>query len=166
MLLPKSKQTAEGEEGEENNHEEEEEEDEEEGGDEELLDMPPPWSPKLQINKDKFIDLCPNGEKTVFYEKVKVDFFSDCSQVDGCSKRITMYHDYKRVLITEIRSYFKNRRDKLLLRRRFPYQYKTIEHYGSSDAYSHWKRLIQVDCQWRKIYYYHHRKDGLIYREE
>jgi len=41
--------------------------------------MPPPWSPKLFVNKDKFIDLCPNGEKTVFYKKCKVDFYAECT---------------------------------------------------------------------------------------
>ena len=46
---------------------------------EDVLDMPPPWSPKLFVNKDKFLDLCPNGEKTVFYKKCKVDFYSECS---------------------------------------------------------------------------------------
>ena len=60
---------------------EEEDEEDEEGAhkDEEVLDMPPPWSPKLMVNKDKFIDLCPNGEKTVFYKKCKVDFYSECN---------------------------------------------------------------------------------------
>jgi len=41
--------------------------------------MPPSWSPKLFVNRDKFLDLCPNGEKTVFYKKVKVDFYAECS---------------------------------------------------------------------------------------
>lgn len=62
-------------------HQEEEETDENDGAkkEEDVLDMPPPWSPKLFINKDKFLDLCPNGEKTVFYKKCKVDFYSECS---------------------------------------------------------------------------------------
>jgi len=53
------------------------------------------------------------------------------------------------------------------LRRRFPYQFKTIEHFESSEKNNYWKKLIQVDDRYRKIYFYHHRnKDGLIYREE
>ena len=60
--------------------EEEEDDDDENGGqlDEEVLDMPPPWSPKLFVNKEKFIELCPKGEKTVFYKKCKVEFYADC----------------------------------------------------------------------------------------
>jgi hypothetical protein len=88
---------------------------------EDVLDMPPPWSPKLFVNKDKFLDLCPNGEKTVFYKKCKVDFYSECSQVDGLVRRITIYEDFKRLIVKEIRSYYKNRKDNLVLRRRFPY---------------------------------------------
>lgn len=66
-------------------NEEEEEEDEEGAGikEEDTLDMPPSWSPKLMVNKDKFLDLCPNGEKTVFYKKCKVDVYAECMQPDG-----------------------------------------------------------------------------------
>ena len=45
------------------------ESDEEEDDGKDLLDMPPSWSPKLYIDKEKFLNLCPNGEKTVFYKK-------------------------------------------------------------------------------------------------
>jgi hypothetical protein len=88
--------------------------------DEDILDMPPPWSPKLFVNKDKFIDLCPNGEKTVFYKKCKVDFYAECTQVDGIVRRITIYEDYKRLIVKEIRSYFKNRKDNLTPSSPFP----------------------------------------------
>ena len=48
-----------------------------------------------------------------------------------------------------------------------PYEFKTIEHYEPSEKQNYWKKLIQVDDRYRKIYFYHHRnKDGLIYREE
>ena len=45
-------------------------------------------------------------------------------------------------MIKETRSYFKNRRDKLILRRRMPYEFKTIEHYESSEKVFYWKKLI------------------------
>jgi len=65
--------------GELQEEEENEESDQVAKKEEDVLDMPPPGSPKLFVNKDKFIDLCPNGEKTVFYQKCKVDFYSECS---------------------------------------------------------------------------------------
>jgi hypothetical protein len=65
---------------EDENAEEDEDDDDDGGGnnEEEVLDMPPPWSPKLFVNKDKFAELCPKGEKTVFYKKCRVEFYSDC----------------------------------------------------------------------------------------
>lgn len=129
--------------GEGNEEEEvEEEESEEEEEDSQVLDMPPPWSPKLIVDKDTFTDGCPKGEKTVFYKKCRVDLFSECKQVDGLVKRITIYKDYKRMITEEIRSYYKCRKDKLIVRRRFPYEFKLIEHYESSDKTAHWKKLI------------------------
>jgi hypothetical protein len=51
----------------------------EEGGvaDEEVLDMPPPWSPKLKVQKEKFAEVCSKGAKTLFYSKVKCELFSE-----------------------------------------------------------------------------------------
>lgn len=74
MLMNSEKKKGDGE-------DDEGEEEEEEGYDDgyEELDMPPAWSPKLMINKDQYLDLCPGGEKTVFYEKCKVDIYADDS---------------------------------------------------------------------------------------
>ena len=149
--------------------EDDDDDDDGEGGnnEEEVLDMPPPWSPKLIVNKESFSQLCPGGEKTLFYKKCKVEFYSDYNQVDGLVKRVTIYDDYKRLITKEVRSFFKYRKDKLILRRRMPYEFKTIEHYESSEKQNYWKKLIEVDHRYRKIYFYHHRNtDGLIYREE
>jgi len=135
--------------------------------DEENLDMPPPWSPKLIVAPDKFTDGTKGGGKTLFYKKCKVDFYPECKQVDGMTKRITIFKDYKRLIVEEIRSYYQCRKDKLYLRRRFPYQFKLIEHYESSAHSNYWKKLVQVDGEYRKLYFYHHRNtDGLIYRQE
>lgn len=133
------------------------------GGDEEVLDMPPPWSPKLMVQKDKFSEVCSKGAKTLFYSKCKVELFSECKQVDGLVKRVTMYNDYKKLILDEVRSYYKHRFDRLKMRRRFPYKFKTIEHYESVKAY-YLKKLIRVDDRSCKFYYYHHRTDNLIYR--
>ena len=149
-----------GDEEEENEEEEDEDGEDGAGGDEEVLDMPPPWSPKLLVNREQFIKLCPKGEKTVFYKKCKVEFFSDCMQVDGLVKRVTLFEDFKRLIKKEVRSYYKCRQDKLMMRRRFPYLFKTIEHYGSSDKQyqrTYLRKLIQVDDKYRKMWYYHHR---------
>ena len=81
--------------------------------------------------------------------------------------RVTFYKDYKRLIIEEIRSTYANRKDKLVLRRRFPYEFKTIEEYEpgkktSTGIESHLKKLIQIDGKQRQLWFYPHRnKDGL-----
>ena len=128
--------------------------------------MPPPWSPKLVVDKERFSEGVKNGAKTVFYKKCKVDYYSECKSVDGLIKRATIYEDYRRIITKEIRSYYGNRKDKLVIRRRFPFLFKIIEHYESLSP-THWKKMIQIDGHSRKLYFYHHRvRDGLIYREE
>lgn len=126
----------------EDENEDVDDDDEDEEAQDEVLDMPPPWCPKLFINRDKFFDGTPGGEKTVFYKKCKVDFYSECKAVDGLVKRVTLYHDYKRLIINEIRSYYACRKDMLVMRRRFPYEFKLVEHYESSDKTNHWKKLV------------------------
>ena len=105
----------------------------------------------------KWSESVPGGEKTVFYKKCKVDFFAECTQPDGIVKRVTVYNDYKRLITREIRCYYQNRKDNLLVRRRFPYEFKLVEHYHSSDKSYYWKKLVQVDGHYRKLYFYHHR---------
>ena len=70
------------------------------------------WSPTPFVNKHKFLNLYPKGENTVFYKKFKVNFYSECFQVDDIVCRITIYEDYKRLIVKEIRSYYKNRKDR------------------------------------------------------
>jgi hypothetical protein len=41
-----------------------------------LLDMPPPWPPKMYIDKEKFLKGTPLGESTVFYKKCRVDSYA------------------------------------------------------------------------------------------
>jgi len=119
------------------------------------------------VSSEKFNEGTKGGGKTLFYKKCKVDFYPECKQVDGLVKRISLYEDYKRLIVKEIRSYYACRKDKLIVRRRFPYQFKLLEHFDSSAPNSYWKKLIQVDGEYRKLYFYHHRnKDHLIYRQE
>lgn len=110
--------------------------------DEENLDMPPPWSPKLCVLPEKFHDRTKGGGKTLYYKRCKVDFYPQNKQVDGLIKRIYLYSDYKRLINIEIRSYYSCRKDNLTLRRRFPYKFKTVEHFLSSAVSFHWKKLV------------------------
>lgn len=139
-----------------------------------LIDMPMPWAPKLFISKDKFIKGSPLGELTKFYEKCRVDFYSKYSQIDGLTKRITFYKDFSRTMVKEIRCIYECRRNNLVMRCRFPYEFKTIEYYQHNNkpleqnsSWPHWKSIEEVDRQMRIIRFYHNRHDdGLIERRE
>lgn len=130
------------------------------------LDMPPPWPPKLQIDKDAFLKLSPLGETTVFYIKSRVDSYAPYSQPDGLIEKISIYEDYRRLKIKEIRYFYHNRSDKLELVRRYPFKFKKIEEYGPGKP-PHWKTVLEVDRRVRIINFYPNRNhDGLIMREE
>jgi hypothetical protein len=91
-----------------------------------MLDMPPPWPLKLYIDKLDFLRGSPMGEVTRFYKKSRLDSYTDYRQIDGLVKRLTIYEDYKRTIVTEIRYLFDHRKDNLRLRRRFPFEYRTV----------------------------------------
>lgn len=131
------------------------------------LDMPPPWPPKLYIDKENFLKLSPLGETQVFYKRSRIDNYAPYSQSDGLVQRITFYDDYKRLKVREIRYFYQHRSDKLSLRRRMPFEFKTIEEYEPGKAPQHWKKVMEIDRKLRIIEFYPNRNtDGLIRREE
>lgn len=131
------------------------------------LDMPPPWPPKLYIDKENFLKLSPLGETQVFYKRSRVDNYAPYSQPDGLVQRITFFEDFKRLKVREIRYFYQHRSDKLSLRRRFPFEFKTVEEYEPGKAPQHWKKVVEIDRKLRLIEFYPNRNmDGLIRREE
>ena len=120
------------------------------------------------------------GESTAFYKvlsptsiclflkkKSKVDTYAPYSQKkDGLIQKITFYEDYKRIRIREIRQFYQHRKDKLVLKRRYPFEFKVIEEYNPGNQF-HWRQVIEIASRLRIIKYYHNRNiDGLIMREE
>ena len=80
--------------------------------------------------------------------------------------RITIYEDFRRLKILESREFFESRSDKLILRRKFPFEFKTEEEYEQGRA-PHWKTVVSVDRQERVTTFYPNRNhDGLIQRIE
>ena len=41
--------------------------------------MPPPWPPKMFIDKEAFLKGTPLGESTAFYKKCKIDSYAPYS---------------------------------------------------------------------------------------
>lgn len=91
--------------------------------------MPPPWAPKIYIDKEAFLKGTPLGEDTQFFNKVKIDEYAPYSQKDGLVKRIVVYKDYKKIKVDEMRWFYQHRSDKLIIRRRYPFEQKVIEDY-------------------------------------
>lgn len=87
-------------------------------------------------------------------------------------RRLTIYRDYKRNIVTEVRYLFDHRKDNLRLRRRFPFEYRTVEYFNKSSKpfqtqtyWPHWKEIEEIDRQKRVIKFYPLRHDdGLIER--
>ena len=134
---------------------------------EHVLDMPPPWCPKLHIDRDAFAKRCPSGERTTFYERWKVDQYAEYTECDGLVQRFTIFKDYRRQEVKEVRSFFAHRTDKLMVRRRFPYEFRTVEDYAPGRSPMHWRQIVEVDGESRITLFYPNRNtDGMIKREE
>jgi len=63
------------------------------------LDMPPSWSPKLEIDAQKWALGTPMGEISKFYRRCRVDFYGPYVQPDGLVERCAFYEDYKRLRV-------------------------------------------------------------------
>lgn len=85
-----------------------------------VLDMPAPWPPKIILDYDAYMMGTPLGEGCTFFSKCQFENFAEYSQVDGLVKKITIFHDYRRRYIKEIRYLYQHRVDKLRVKRRFP----------------------------------------------
>ena len=120
----------------------------------------------MRIDREVYAKKCPMGEKTLFFERCKVEYYAEYSQFDGLVMCLTYYHDYKRHVVKEIRWIYSRRSDKLTVRRRFPLEYKTVEDYAPGCIYN-WKQIVEIDGKSKLIIYYPTRyQDGLIRREE
>jgi len=133
-----------------------------------LLDMPPPWSERPDIPREKFHERCYMGEKTIFYHKCKVEQYAPYTQDDGLVQRITLYKDVRRLIPLEIREKFRHRRDKLSERKRRPMQNETIEKFvpgrpsastGQAGALKELREVLGVS---RELLFYNSRLDGLV----
>lgn len=91
--------------------------------------MPPPWPPKVYIDKEAFLKGTPLGEDTIFFNKIKIDIYAPYSQEDGLVQKIILYEDYKRLKIKEIRYFYQHRSDKLVIKRKYPFQFKVVQDY-------------------------------------
>ncbi|XP_012275653.1 dynein regulatory complex subunit 7 isoform X2 [Orussus abietinus] len=93
----------------------------EEGTEEEIdiqrdkhLDMPMSYVDKIDINSLDFERRYPNGSKTIFYKKTKVELYAPYVQMDGLGQRLTIYEDYEYMTALSIQEQYVNRADRLV----------------------------------------------------
>jgi hypothetical protein len=133
----------------------------------EVLDIPSSWCERLDISREAFAGRCYHGEKTVLYEKEKVEKYAPYSQVDGLVERVTNYKDLRRQIAVKVVESFAQRRDKLVERRRLPMENELVELFdpGRQNALKEFREKSGVR---RELIYYHtSRLDGLsVYHEE
>jgi len=133
-----------------------------------LLDMPPPWSERLDISREAFHARCYQGEKTIFYHKCKVEQYAPYSQVDGLVQRITLHKDVRRQIPIEVRETFQHRHDHLVERERFPMENRLVEKFEPGRGMDNrtgphaLKEFREVAAVRREMIFYNSRLDGLV----
>ncbi|GAB9464868.1 hypothetical protein Gpo141_00002292 [Globisporangium polare] len=133
-----------------------------------ILDVPPSWVAKLHIDraayKKRFVT---DAQRVTLYRRAKLEEFAENSHDQGLVTRITLYRDNACTLPIEIREFFKNRKDKLESRTRFPLESKFEEHFTPGRLPEALKARIEWIGYRREFHFYTSaRMDGLVKREE
>ncbi|PHJ22985.1 coiled-coil domain-containing protein 135, partial [Cystoisospora suis] len=126
-----------------------------------VLQAPLSWADRFELTRDDIIKRYYGLSKTTFYKKCKVECFALYSQPDGLVKRVTLFKDCQRTLIYQIWETFKQRRDCMVERIRYPDERKVIERYLPGTP-SSLKEVIEVEAIKRELLFYKSRLDGLV----
>jgi hypothetical protein len=143
---------------------------------EEFFQRPSSWVPKIEIEKEHFLSRYAGGRQRKFYRKSQIDYFSRGTQADGLVKRVQLYMDLKREYLYEIRSYYKDRTDRMYMKKEFPFEFRSVESFTMLEGTTAPNPNVILP-HWREIEHFMGRKiifrfypqrffDGLIEREE
>ncbi|XP_072742511.1 dynein regulatory complex subunit 7 [Anoplolepis gracilipes] len=75
------------------------------------LDMPASYVNEIQIHSLDFERRYPQGSKTIFYKKAKVELYAPYFQMDGLIQRVTVYEDYEYTTPVQCYEKYLNRSD-------------------------------------------------------
>ncbi|OQR89593.1 hypothetical protein ACHHYP_06188 [Achlya hypogyna] len=133
-----------------------------------ILDLPPSWVTKLHVERKRYRQRYVNeAQRTTLFEKAKVEDFAENTHAQGMVMRITLYRNRARTLPVEIRELFRNRKDKLHLRIRYPLEGKFEEHFLPGRQPEALKSRTEWSGFRRELTFYTSaRNDGLVKREE
>jgi hypothetical protein len=142
--------------------------DDDDDDDDLILDIPPSWVVKLVVDraqyKKKFVV---DSQRVTLYRRAKVEEFADNSHDQGLVLRVTIYRDNDCTLPTEMREYFKNRKDRLESRRRLPMDGTFEEYFAPGRVPEALKARVEWIGYRRELHFYTSaRMDGLVKRDE
>ncbi|ETV99093.1 hypothetical protein, variant [Aphanomyces invadans] len=149
-------------------HDSHDDNDPDNAADDNVLDLPPSWVTKLHVErkayKRRFVT---DGQRTTLFRKAKVEEFAENSHNQGLVLRITQFRNVARTLPVQVREVFKNRKDKLHLRIRYPLEGKFDEHFLPGRV----PEALAKRTEWSGVrrdlgFYTSARMDGLVTREE
>ncbi|KFG63144.1 hypothetical protein TGRUB_213720 [Toxoplasma gondii RUB] len=125
------------------------------------LQAPLSWAGRFTVSRDDIVKRYFGLNKTVFYKQTKVEYFALYSQPDGLVMRVTLFKDSQRTLPCQICETFKQRRDCMYERVRYPDERRTVERYMPGTP-SGLKEVIEEEAVKRELIFYKSRLDGLI----
>lgn len=133
-----------------------------------VLDIPPSWVVKLEIDRAMFKkQFVGDSQRVTLFHRAKIEEFAEHYHDQGLVARITLFRDDHCTLPVEIREYFKNRKDKLEFRKRFPFEGKFEEHFAPGRLPEALKSRTEWIGYRRELQFYKSaRPDGLVKREE
>nr|CCA24118.1 conserved hypothetical protein [Albugo laibachii Nc14] len=132
-----------------------------------FLNVPYSWVQPLVIDRKahntKFVT---DFRNITLFDHAKLEEFTENSHEQGIVTRLSIYHDATCYLAYEIREYFKNRKDKLLLRRRFLLENRYEEFFSPARPDALKARLEWTGFRREMYFYRKSRMDGLVQRVE
>jgi len=137
-----------------------------------VLDTPPSWTAPIVIRREDYQARYPGGHKFTQYKDCTVEKWSPYYRGRvGCIRRVKVFQENRTLevrdpLLIEVWESFAHRKDKLVERRHYPLEGKTVAHYAAG-LLTGLKSYSWVDEQTKSFTFYPGaRVDGLIGREE
>ncbi|CAL7949593.1 unnamed protein product [Xylocopa violacea] len=131
------------------------------------LDMPVSYVNEISISEEDFERRYPNGSKTMYYKRVKVEFYAPYLHTDGLVQKITIYNDYNYMTPVEEYECYANRSDNLVETRKNINDGTVVDCYarGRTDQCKEHRYPVgapsQVDSERILDFYHVARFDGL-----
>ena len=130
------------------------------------MDMPPAWSARIRLDRERLQARCPAAQRLTTYHTAHLEQFPPYSREDGLVERMTIFSDIEMEDAYEVRESYRNRKDKLSSRTVNQREGRTVETFepGRSRAL---RELVSIEGSRREFRYYDGaRLDGLMSRTE